>query len=161
LRLYEGMFLLDDARCSENFHAATREVHAILEKNQAEVFTAEKWDERKLCYPIKGRSRAVYYLVRFTASAEGLVGIERDGGLNDTILRLLVLRDEQSEKLHKAGLLAVRPGEPGEPIQTLSQRVRAEAPAPAAGRSESGPRRDEGEAEAEAPRGRHRDEYAD
>ncbi len=158
MRLYEGMFLLDDARCSENIQAATREVHAILDKNQAEVFTAEKWDERKLCYSIKGHSRAVYYLVRFTASAEGLVGIERDGGLNDTILRLLILRDEQSEKLHKAGLLAVRPGEPGEPIQSLSHRPPAEPPAPPAGRSEYGPPRDGGDGDGGGYRGRRRDD---
>mgnify|MGYP005839249985 CR=1 FL=1 len=126
MRLYEGMFLLDDARCSENFQAATREVHAILEKNRAEVFCAEKWDERRLCYPIRRRNKAVYYLVRFTAPGEALSSIERDCQLNDTVLRVLVVRDEHSEKLHKAGLLAVRPGEPGEPIQGLTKRVAAE-----------------------------------
>ncbi|HUT35857.1 MAG TPA: 30S ribosomal protein S6 [Planctomycetota bacterium] len=131
MRLYEGMFLLDDARCNENFQAVTREVHTILEKAHAEVFTAEKWDERKLCYPISGRTRAVYYLVRFTAPTEALVSIERDCQLNDTILRVLLIRDEQSEKLHKTGLLAVQPGEPGEPIQSLGKRVPTEPPAAA------------------------------
>lgn len=126
MRLYEGMFLLDEARCSENFQAATREVHNILEKNHAEVFSAEKWDERRLCYPIKRRTKAVYYLVRFTAPSNALAAIERDCRLNDTILRALVLRDKHSEKLHKAGLLALRPGEPGEPIQTLTKRVAAQ-----------------------------------
>ncbi len=129
MRLYEGMFLLDDARCSENFGAATREVHNILSKSHAEVFTAEKWDERKLCYPIEGRTRAVYYLVRFTAPADALRTIERDCQLNDTILRVLLLRDKGSEKLHKAGLLALRPGEPGEPIQSLGKRPAAPPPA--------------------------------
>ncbi len=126
MRLYEGMFLLDDARCNENFQAATREVHNILEKNHAEVFSAEKWDERRLCYPIGGRSRAVYYLVRFTAPTDALAPMERDCQLNDTILRALIIRDEHSEKLHKAGLLAVRPGDPGEPIATLTKRAAAE-----------------------------------
>ncbi len=164
MRLYEGMFLLDDARCSDNFGAATREVHNILDKAHAEVFTAEKWDERKLCYPIEGRSRAVYYLVRFTAPTEGIRAIERDCQLNDTILRALIIRDEHSEKLHKAGLLAVRPGEPGEPIQTLTKRAAAERAAieaeglggpPSYGRprpAPGGPRR-EGEAEEPAGEG--------
>jgi small subunit ribosomal protein S6 len=138
LRLYEGMFLLDDARCNENLQAATAEVHAILEKNQAEVFTAAKWDERRLCYPIKGHSRAVYYLVRFTAPGDSLHGIERDAELNDTILRHLVLRDEANEKLHKAGLLALRPGEPGESFESLGKRVSPEPVPYTPGRSDEG-----------------------
>lgn len=138
MRLYEGMFLLDDARCNENLQAATAEVHNILEKNQAEVFTAEKWDERRLCYPIKGRTRAVYYLVRFTAPGDALPAIERDGELNETILRLLILRDEASEKLHKAGLLAVRPGEPGESMESLGKRTATEPAIYTPGRSDEG-----------------------
>jgi len=125
LTLYEGMFLLDDARCSENYGAATREVTNILEKNHAEVFSTEKWDERRLCYPIEGRTRAVYFLVRFTGPGDALRQIERDCQLNDTVLRVLIIRDTHSEKLHKAGLLAVRPGEPGEPIQSLTKRAAA------------------------------------
>jgi ribosomal protein S6 len=119
------MFLLDDARCSENYGAATREVTNILEKNHAEVFSTEKWDERKLCYPIEGHMRAVYFLVRFTGPGDALGHIERDCQLNDTILRVLIIRDTHSEKLHKAGLLALRPGDPGEPIQSLTKRAAA------------------------------------
>ena len=129
MRLYEGMFLLNDARCNDNLQAATREVHHIFEKNQAEIFTAEKWDERKLCYPIQRHTRAVYYLVRFTAPTEAIRAIERDCSLNDTIFRVLIVRDEPLEKLHKAGRLAVHPGEPGEPIQALLGRRPAEPPA--------------------------------
>jgi len=134
LRIYEGMFLLDDARCSENFQGVTREVLNILQKNRAEVFSAEKWDERRLCYPIEGRSRAVYYLVRFTAPPEAIRNIERECQLNDTILRALVLRDTHFEKLHKAGLLALRPGEPGETIQAYTKRTAALSAALAEGR---------------------------
>jgi len=130
LRLYEGMFLLDDSRCSENFQAATGEVHSILEKNQARVFTAEKWDERKLAYPIAGRRRAVYYLVRFTAPSDALRTIEREVQLNDTILRVLIVRDTHAEKLHKKGLLDLEQPKPGQPPEAAQP---AEAPAAAPG----------------------------
>lgn len=140
MRLYEGMFLIDDARWNDNPQAAAREAQAILEKNHAELFVAEKWDERRLCYPIAGRNRAVYFLTRFSASPEGLVGIERDCRLNDTILRVLILHDEQNEKLHKAGLLALRPGEPGEPIQSLGKPPAPERPPAEAQGRPAGPR---------------------
>ncbi|HPD16705.1 MAG TPA: 30S ribosomal protein S6 [Planctomycetota bacterium] len=158
MRLYEGMFLIDDARWNDNPQAAAREARNILEKNHAEVFVAEKWDERRLCYPIAGRNRAVYFLARFSASAEGLVGIERDCRLNDTILRVLILRDEQSEKLHKAGLLALRPGEPGEPIQSLGKPPAPERPAADAPDRPGGPRADASpdEADSDSHDGRRR-----
>jgi ribosomal protein S6 len=150
------MFLLDDARCNENFQAVTREVHTILTKSHAEVFAAEKWDERKLCYPIEGRTRAVYYLVRFTAPTGALGSIERDCQLNDTILRVLLLRDEESEKLHKAGLLAVRPGEPGEPIQSLMKKPATVVPPSFA--TPYGPGSREGEGPGPRPEGDRADD---
>ena len=115
MRIYEGMFVLDDARCSENWDAVTREVHGLLEKNQAEIFTSERWDDRRLAYSIRGHSRGIYLLVRFTAPSSVIASLERDCQLNDTILRVLFTRDESSEKLHKAGLLALRPGDPVAP----------------------------------------------
>ena len=117
MRIYEGMFVLDDARCNENWDAVTRDVHGILEKNQAEIFTSEKWDDRRLAYPIRGRNRGIYLLVRFTAPSGAIASLERDCQLNDTILRVLFTRDESSEKLHKAGLLALRPGDPVPPSE--------------------------------------------
>lgn len=128
MRLYEAMFLLNDARYNENPQATTREVQNILDKNHAEVFVADKWDERKLCYPIEGRTRAVYYLARFAVPTEAIGAIERDCQLNDTILRVLIIHDEHHEKLHKAGLLSLRPGEPGEPIQSLARKAPVELP---------------------------------
>jgi small subunit ribosomal protein S6 len=154
LRLYEGMFLLNDARCNDNLQAATQEVHHILEKNLAEIFTAEKWDERKLCYPIERHTRAVYYLVRFTAPGDALVAIERDCSLNDTIFRTLIVRDEALEKLHKAGRLAIRPGEPGEPITALLGRRPAEPPAGMDGYSGTSRPRPEGRSDGPGDRDR-------
>jgi ribosomal protein S6 len=102
------MFVLDDARCNENWEAVTTEVRGLLKKNHAEVFTFERWDERRLAYPIKGHVRGVYLLTRFTAPFDAIPTIERDSQLNETILRVLITRDLESEKLQKAGLLDPR-----------------------------------------------------
>lgn len=129
MRIYEGMFVLDDSRCSENPQAVAHEVRGILEKNRAQVFTLEKWDERRLAYPIHGHSRGVYLLVRFTAPADAIVSIERDCQLNDTVLRVLIARDTPSEKLHKAGILKLTPEEGGDPSKAWEQ-LKAQRPAP-------------------------------
>ncbi len=104
MRIYEGMFVLDDARSGSNWDGVVTEVRGILERRGAEIFTCERWDERRLAYRIQGRTRAVYLLIRFTVPTEAISPIKRDCELNETILRALILRDHGSEKLHKEGL---------------------------------------------------------
>ena len=132
-----GMFVLDDARCAENWDAVTAEVRGLLKKNHAEVFTFERWDERRLAYPIKGHVRGVYLLARFTAPQEAIRTLERDCQLNESILRVLVTRDLESEKLQKAGLFdpkarAAKPAPKAEPAPPPLGQPSAEAP-PAVG----------------------------
>jgi len=104
LRIYEGMFVLDERRANENWGGVTAEIRDLLERNGGEVFTAEKWDERRLAYPIEGRTRAIYFLVRFTAPPNAIAELEHQCQLNDNILRVLFTRDKRAEKLHKKGL---------------------------------------------------------
>ena len=113
MRIYEGMFVLDDVR-SSNWDTVVQGIRGILERRKAEVFTCERWDERRLAYRIRGRDRAVYVLVRFTAPTDAVRALERDCQLDDKVLRVLFTRDLQTEKLAKAGLFPPKPEEPPE-----------------------------------------------
>jgi len=115
LRIYEGMFVLDDKRANDNWDGVTADVRRLLEKHQGEVLSLERWDERRLAYRIKGRNRAVYLLARFTAPCEAIPPLERDCKLNDTILRVLFVRDHEGEKLVKTGVLRLPGQEEPEP----------------------------------------------
>jgi len=125
------MFVLDDARANEQWDAVANEVRGLLEKHNAEVFSCDRWDERRLAYPIKGRTRAVYLLARFTAPGEALAALERDCQLNETILRVLFTRDIKDERLLKQGLYDPRAADqPKE--EEAAEETQAEATAPAA-----------------------------
>src|SRR6516164_8930783 len=89
--VYECMFLLDTNKVAGDVPAAAQQLHAILERNHAEVLASRPWDERRLAYPVKGQKKGLYYLVYFRSEGENLVNIERDFALNETILRLLVI----------------------------------------------------------------------
>ena len=67
MNIYEGMFVLDDKRANENWDGVTKEVRGLLEKHGARLYNLERWDERRLAYRIKGRSRGVYVLTGFLA----------------------------------------------------------------------------------------------
>jgi small subunit ribosomal protein S6 len=89
--VYECMFLLDTNKMGGDQAAAAKQLHGILERNQAEVLASRPWDERKLAYPVKGHKKGLYYLTYFRTEGKNLANIERDFALNETILRALVL----------------------------------------------------------------------
>jgi small subunit ribosomal protein S6 len=92
VNVYECMFLLDTNKVAGNVPDAAKQIHAILEKNQVEMLASRPWDERRLCFPISGQKKGLYYLTYFRTESKNLLNIERDVALNETILRSLVLR---------------------------------------------------------------------
>ena len=90
--VYECMFLLDTNKVSGDVPGAAKQLHAILEKNQAEVLASRPWDERRLAYPIKSHKKGLYYLTYFRAEGKQLATIEHDFSLNEMVLRSLTLR---------------------------------------------------------------------
>jgi small subunit ribosomal protein S6 len=89
--VYECMFLLDTNKVASDVSAATKQLHGILERNQAEVLASRPWDERRLAYPVKGHKKGLYYLTYFRTEGKNVASIERDCALNEMILRSLVL----------------------------------------------------------------------
>src|SRR5262245_27598721 len=90
--VYECMFLLDTNKVSGDVPAAAKQLHALLERNHAEVLASRPWDERRLAYPIKNHKKGLYYLTYFRTEGKNLINLERDVALNEMILRSLVLR---------------------------------------------------------------------
>jgi len=95
LRLYEGMFILDDARCAEDYTGTVEKVHAILKQRGAEIVDSRKWEERKLAYPVRRHHRGVYVLIHFNAPTDAIGGIERQLRLaGDIVVRDMIVVDE-------------------------------------------------------------------
>src|SRR5262249_1500648 len=89
--VYECMFLLDPNKVGGDLQAAAGQLHALLERNHAEILASRPWEERRLAYPIKGPKKGQYYLTFFRTEGKNLVNLERDFSLNEMILRFLVL----------------------------------------------------------------------
>lgn len=94
MKLYEGMFLLDNQAVREDWAKAKASVIDTLTKHGAKVVTARHWEERKLAYPIKGRNRGTYLLAFFECGNECVNQMRRDFELDDHVLRYLLIRAE-------------------------------------------------------------------
>src|SRR5438445_4831828 len=102
--VYECMFRLETNQVAGDVAAAAQQIRTILERNQAEILASRPWDERRLSYPVGGHKKGLYYLTYFRMDGKNLLNFERDVALNETILRLLVLRIEPK---HVDTLLAI------------------------------------------------------
>jgi small subunit ribosomal protein S6 len=126
--VYECMFLLDTNKVAGDVPAAAKQIHTILEKNNAEILASRPWDERRLAYPIRGHKKGLYYLTYFKTDGKNLLNVEKDVALNEMILRSLVIRvdpkhvdtmlaiarDEHALALQVAPEVSADEGVPGE-----------------------------------------------
>lgn len=95
VNLYEGMFLVDSSRGASDFPDVVRHIAELLTRNGAQIQRIERWDERKLAYPIKKVKRGIYVLTYFEVDGSAIAEIKNMANLSEQILRLLIVRAEQ------------------------------------------------------------------
>jgi small subunit ribosomal protein S6 len=92
--LYEGMFLIDSARAAADWDGIISVITKILERAKAEIVSIRKWDDRKLAYDIKGKSRGLYIICYFRVDGGKIQDIEKNVQLSEQIIRVLILNAE-------------------------------------------------------------------
>ena len=128
--LYEGRFVVDAAKGGAEFTEAIRYIANLLTRNGAEIERIEKWDERKLAYPVKRVKRGIYILTYFRADGSAISEIRRTIGLSEEVLRVLMVKAEAPGQVK--GELYTPEGELIEPVTEAPAAPATEAtPAPA------------------------------
>lgn len=89
-KLYEAMFLVDSAQASD-WDKIVETLETVLGKADSEIVSIRKWDDRKLAYEIKGKSRGTYILCYFRADGAKVREIENAVQLSEQIMRVLIL----------------------------------------------------------------------
>ncbi|MFB0551871.1 MAG: 30S ribosomal protein S6 [Phycisphaerae bacterium] len=94
-KLYEGMFLVDSSKAGADWEGIIAAIRKILEKTEAEIDSIRKWDDRRLAYDIKGKSRGTYILSYFRVDGGRIKDIEKAVRLSEKIMRVLILSAER------------------------------------------------------------------
>jgi small subunit ribosomal protein S6 len=131
--VYECMFLLDTNKVANDVPAAVAQLHAVLEKNHAEILVSRPWDERRLAYPIGHHKKGLYYLIYIRSEGQNLHPIERDFALVEMIVRMLVLKIDRklvdamltmARDEHAVALQTVNEPPPEEELGGVDERAR-------------------------------------
>jgi small subunit ribosomal protein S6 len=91
------MFVVDSNRARTEQPKIIEELTAVIVKGGGQLVNCDKWDDRKLCYPLKRHKRGTYFLSHFNADGEAVSRIERAAQLSETVLRMLLTVDEDGE----------------------------------------------------------------
>ena len=119
MRMYEGLFLIDNAHANMEWDNVVKHIHDILQKNGAEVLKTEKWGEKKLAYKVNGHKRGTYLVIHFNAKNTAIVTTKRDFQLADYIIRSLIVKDDKIEDVSQIGIIEGPPAKEAEKIPEI------------------------------------------
>ena len=89
---YEGMFIFDAARFSQDPNGVSGQVAEMIEAAGGEVLVSRLWEERRLAYPIEGHRKGAYWLSYFKVDGLKIAELERKCQLSPTVVRVLFLK---------------------------------------------------------------------
>lgn len=101
VNLYEAMFIINPQLSDEAVKAAADKFTALIAENGTIENVAE-WGKRKLAYPINDIPEGYYIVVTFKSRPEFPVELERKLGIDDAILRSMVIKLDEKKLKPKA-----------------------------------------------------------
>lgn len=89
---YEAMFVLKSDIDKEVLDKTLSQIQDIIVKNSGSIDEMKELGKHKLAYPIKKHKEGAYYLANFHIGADAISDIKRTLGLNESILRTLIIK---------------------------------------------------------------------
>ncbi|MDN4475119.1 MULTISPECIES: 30S ribosomal protein S6 [Demequina] len=94
MRQYEMMIILDPEIDERTVTPSLDKYLQVITGDSGTVDKLDVWGRRRLAYPIKKKNDGIYAVVNFTSESATAKELERQLGLNETILRTKLLRPD-------------------------------------------------------------------
>ncbi|MGH3095362.1 MAG: 30S ribosomal protein S6 [Streptosporangiales bacterium] len=93
-RHYEVMVILDPEIEERTVAPSLDQFLAVVKNSGGSVEKVDVWGRRKLAYEINRKSEGIYAVLDLTAEPEAVQELDRQLGLQESVLRTKVLRPE-------------------------------------------------------------------
>ena len=94
MRHYEIMIILEPETDERTIAQTLEKLLQVVPSNGGTVDKVDIWGKRRLAYDIKKKSEGFYVVVDMTTTPEIAQELDRQLGLNETVLRTKLLRPE-------------------------------------------------------------------
>lgn len=97
MRPYELMVIIDPEVEERTVEPTLEKFLKVIRNDGGTVDNVDIWGRRRLAYDIQKKSEGIYAVVNFTASPDASKELERQLGLNETIMRTKIIRPEEQK----------------------------------------------------------------
>lgn len=94
MRQYELMIILDPEVEERTVAPSLEKFLSVITAGKGTVDNVDVWGRRRLAYEIDKKAEGIYVVVNFTAASEIARELDRQLGLNESILRTKLLRKD-------------------------------------------------------------------
>ena len=94
MRHYEIMIILEPETDERTIAQTLEKLLQVVPSNGGTVDKIDIWGKRRLAYDIKKKSEGLYVVVDMTTTPANAQALDRQLGLNETVLRTKLLRPE-------------------------------------------------------------------
>ncbi|MGM0930376.1 MAG: 30S ribosomal protein S6 [Actinomycetota bacterium] len=97
MRAYELMVIIDPEVEERTVESSLDKFLNVVRNDGGTIDKVDIWGRRRLAYDIKKKSEGIYAVVNFTAAPATAAELDRQLGLNETILRTKITRPEEQK----------------------------------------------------------------
>ncbi|MGF9662006.1 30S ribosomal protein S6 [Arthrobacter crystallopoietes] len=97
MRAYELMVIIDPEVEERTVESQLDKFLNVVRNDGGTIDKVDIWGRRRLAYDIKKKSEGIYAVVNFTATPATAAELDRQLGLNETILRTKITRPEEQK----------------------------------------------------------------
>lgn len=94
MRHYEIMIILDPETDERTIAPSLEKMFQVVTNNGGTVDNVDVWGKRRLAYDINKKSEGFYVVVNMTTTPADAQELDRQLGLNETVMRTKLLRPE-------------------------------------------------------------------
>jgi len=95
MKKYEAMYIVDGALDDGAVQSIAEKFKSVVEGQGGTVDQAEKWEKRKLAYPINGTKEGNYILMQFAAGPKVPLELNRQMRISDDVIRHRIFLAEE------------------------------------------------------------------
>ena len=97
MRPYELMVIIDPEVEERTVEPSLQKFLNVITNDGGTIEKVDIWGRRRLAYEIKKKSEGIYAVVNFTAKPDTAKELDRQLGLNETIMRTKIIRPEEQK----------------------------------------------------------------
>ena len=94
MRAYEVMVILDPSTDERTVAPSLEKFLNVVRQDGGTVENVDVWGRRRLAYEVKKNAEGIYAVINLTATPATVKELDRQLGLNESILRTKVIRPD-------------------------------------------------------------------